>query len=97
MKLDELTRKLNSVGKGAFVSHFSLFKAYADGKISRQKCIDALLADGLSNEAGAAIRAGSAILIFRAKMEYQAAEVVLNSTRVPFTVVQAARTILSTR
>jgi hypothetical protein len=69
MKADEVTRKLNSVGKAAFVANFSSFRAYASGAISREKCIDSLVAAGVSNREGAAIRASNAVLIFRAGME----------------------------
>ena len=94
MKNDELIRKLNSVGKAAFVENFSLFKSYADGLISRTKCIDSLVASAVSNMDGAAIRTSNAELIFRAGAARDALEIISKSGRVPADVVSAARALL---
>ena len=90
MKNDELVRKLNSVGKAAFVEHYSLFKSYAEGSISRQRCIDLLVANGASNPEGAAIRASNAVLIFRAGMDQEALSLISVSSKVPSNIVRAA-------
>jgi hypothetical protein len=97
MRNEDLIRKLNSVGKAAFVENFALLKSHADGHISRQRCIDSLVAKGVSNTEGASIRAGNAATIFRAAMEYEALNLVLDSTRLPSTVIQTARQILGGR
>lgn len=39
MDKEELIRKLKSVGKQAFVVHFTLFQKVASGQISRDKAI----------------------------------------------------------
>ena len=97
MKSEDLKRRLNSVGKAAFVDNFSLLKSCADGQISRQSCIESLVAKGVSNMEGASIRVSNATTIFRADMEYDALTLVLESNRVPSTVVKAARRILDGR
>lgn len=97
MNNENLMRKLNSVGKAAFVENFSLFKSYADGNISRQRCIDSLVTKGVSNVEGASIRVGNAAVIFRASMEYQAFVLVSSSTRIPYGVIQMARQMLAGR
>jgi hypothetical protein len=91
MKNEDLVRRLNSVGKAAFVEHYSLFKSFADGEISRQRCIDTLVAKGTSNPEGAAIRVGNAALIFRASKEQEALSLIAASNKVPSHVVRAAR------
>ncbi len=90
MNIEELIRKLNSVGKAAFVEHYPSFKSYAEGSISRQRCIDLLVESGISNPEGAAIRASNAVLIFRAGMEHEALSLILLSRRVPSNIVRAA-------
>lgn len=72
MKDDDLIRKLNSVGKRAFVDCFDDLRRYATGEASRADLIEKMVADGLSNEAGASIRCSNAALIFRAGREFDA-------------------------
>lgn len=97
MKDEDLIRKLNSVGKVAFANNFSLFKLFAEGCISRQRCIDSLLLSGTSNEEGAAIRTSNADLIFRATREYDALLIVSTSTRIAPAAARAATTLLRER
>ncbi len=82
MNSDELARKLNSVGKQAFVDHYELFERYARGLLSRDEVVDELVRLGISNEAGASIRVGNAKLIFDAQKEMDAIELILNSERI---------------
>lgn len=91
MNSDELTRKLNSVGKQAFVDHYDLFERYAFGLLSRDQVVDELVRLGISNEAGASIRIGNAKLIFEARKEMDAIELILNSERIPLSTHEAAR------
>jgi len=91
MKRAELTRKLNSVGKQAFVEHFELFKKHASGQINRSKAVDELIRLGVSNEAGAGIRVGNAKLIFEAHREADALDMISGSGRLPASVIGEAR------
>lgn len=91
MTNEELVRKLNSVGNAAFVEHYSLFKSYAAGGVSRQRCIDMLVVSGASNPEGAAIRTSNAELIFRAGMEQEALSLIAASSKVSSNIVRAAR------
>lgn len=97
MNNEKLVRKLNSVGKAAFVEHYSLFKSYAEGAISRQRCVDLLVASGASNPEGAAIRVSNAVLIFRAAMDQKALTLISSSSRLPSSVVRAARELAVAR
>ena len=94
MKDEELVRKLNSVGKAVFATKFSLFKSFAEGSISRQRCINSLVLLGVSNEEGAAIRTSNAELIFRSFREYDALLIVSKSTRIAPSAVRAACALL---
>ncbi len=94
MNNEELKRKLNSVGRAAFVEYFELFESYSNGKIQKDKCIEELVKNGVSNESGAAIRCSNAILIFKAKKEKEALQMVLESKRLPFNVMKKAVEIL---
>lgn len=96
MHKEDLIRKLNSVGKAAFVEHFSLFQSCAAAEITRQECIDTLVASGLSNSAGAAIRTGQASLIFRFHREYEALALV-TSADVPPATIKAAHDLIAKR
>lgn len=87
----ELARKLNSVGKQAFVEHFGLFQKYASGSISRDGAINELVKLGVSNESGAGIRVGNAKLIFEAKKEMEALSIVIESRRLSVAVIDAAK------
>lgn len=94
MKGTEMERKLNSVGKQAFVDHYELFKKHATGQISREDAIAHLVDEGVSNDAGAAIRVGNAKAIFENGWEQDALRMVLASRRLPHTVVSRARALL---
>ena len=94
MKGTEMERKLNSVGKQAFVDHYELFMKHAMGQISRQDTIANLVDKGVSNDAGAAIRVGNAKVIFDNGWERDALRLVLASRRLPHTVVSKARALL---
>ncbi|MBU0653512.1 MAG: hypothetical protein KJ914_00075 [Gammaproteobacteria bacterium] len=91
MDKDELIRKLNSVGKQAFVEHFDLSQNFASGRISRDQAIDELVKLEVSNESGVGIRVGNAKLIFEAQKEMDALSIILESKRVPASVVATAR------
>jgi len=67
MVRERLTRKLNSVGKEAFVIHYYLFKEYANNRITQEMAIQRLVGKGRSNQAGASIRLGNAKSIFGEK------------------------------
>lgn len=94
MNEQELTRKLNSVGKTIFVQYFHAFKMYADGMTSKEKCINLLVTDKVSNDNGAAMRCGNAKQIFQAKMERYALEIITKSNRLPDTIVDDARSLI---
>lgn len=79
MNKNELNRKLCSVGKSVFVSHFQLFSDLAAGKISREDAIEILQNLGVSNEAGASICCSNAKLIFRDGLEKEALHIVSTS------------------
>ena len=89
-----LVRKLNSVGKQAFVEHFEIFRKYASGLISREDAIETLVNLGVSNGAGAAIRVGNAKIIFDAGLVLEALNLVLQAKRTPLSVPAAARRII---
>lgn len=91
----ELIRKLNSIGKQAFVTHFALFKKYASGQISRNIAIDELVKLRVSNNSGAGIRVGNAKLIFEAKLEADALDIIIDSRRLSASVVSEARKLRS--
>ena len=67
MNGEELIRKLNSVGKRAFVENYEIFENFASGNLSRESAIELLVSSGVSNEAGAAIRLGNVKQIFLVK------------------------------
>lgn len=93
----DMERKLNSVGKQAFVEHYELLQRFAAGSISREDAIAKLVDQGVSNDAGAAIRVGNAKLIFENAWESEALRLVLASKRLPHTVVSEARNLLGAR
>lgn len=69
----ELKNKLNSVGRAVFVECFSIFQFYADGRISKEDCIDKLMQKYPNKqESGCKICCGNAKLIFEASMECRA-------------------------
>ena len=79
MNNDDLVRKLNSVGKQAFVKYFDLFKWYAHGKITKEESISILLEERVSNDNGAAIRVGNAKIIFDNCRELNALRIIVQS------------------
>lgn len=87
--------KLNSVGKAVFVEQFHVFEAFAHGRIARDDCIEHLVSQGVSNQSGAAIRCGNAVLIFRAKMERKALQIIAASGRLPSEIVETASKLLA--
>lgn len=91
MSREELIRKLNSVGKQAFVEHFEIFQHYAYEGLTRYQAIEKLVKFGVSNEAGAGRRIGNARLIFKVGKEMDALSVVLDSKRLPSSVLLAAQ------
>jgi hypothetical protein len=95
MNEQELVRKLNSVGKAAFVLFFNTFKQCANEQVSRESCIDLLVTKKVSNSAGAAIRVGNAQQIFRAGREREALEIISDSRRLHPTIVALAQNIMS--
>jgi len=95
MNNEQLIRKLNSVGKQAFVENFNLFQTYASGRLSRDQAIKELVQLGVSNDSGAGIRVGNAKLIFDAGKEMDALSVILDSERMPPSVLAEARRLKS--
>lgn len=94
MNEQELTRKLNSVGKTIFIEYFSAFKAYSEGRLSKDKCIELLVEKKVSNEAGASIRCGNAKRIFESKKECDALIIVSESTRLSSYLVDVAKKLI---
>ena len=88
-------RKLNSVGKRAFIENFDLFKDYAAGRITRETAIKKLVNMGVSNESGAAIRVGNAKLIFDNQCVLEALNLVLESRRMPADVIAEAKKLIN--
>ncbi|MBU4609720.1 hypothetical protein IMZ29_03890 [Achromobacter sp. GG226] len=97
MDHDKLVRRLNSVGKQAFVDYYELFEKHSQGRFSKDEVINELERCGVSNPAGAAIRAGSAKAIFDAGLELAALAIVVQSRRVPASTSEAARRLLRLR
>ncbi|HHF3141645.1 MULTISPECIES: hypothetical protein [Vibrio] len=87
----DLDKKLKSVGKAAFVSHYELFRDFTNGRISRADAIETLVTNKVSNEAGAAIRVGNAKLIFENSREQDALDLILQSNRVDNKIRDLAR------
>ena len=92
---DDMIRKLNSVGKAIFIEYFSTFKSYAEGRLSRADCIEILVSNEVSNDAGAAIRVSNAKLLFDGKRECDALEVVAKSKRLSPDIIRAATQLLN--
>jgi len=95
MNSDDLIRKLNSVGKQAFVEHFDIFRKYASGQINRNRAVDELVRLEVSNDSGASIRVGNAKLIFEAHRESDALDIILESKRLPTSVMGEAKRLRS--
>jgi len=96
MNENELVRKLNSVGKKAFVMCFELYRDYAEGIISRETCIERQVSLGLSNESGAAIRCGNAKAIFKGEMVCEALGLISTSGRLSVETINTAKELLKT-
>jgi len=94
MNNDELIRKLNSVGKRAFVENYLLFQRYAVGTISKEEAIDQLMELGVSNEAGASIRLSNAKLIFENSRNKVALALIIESQNLPHNISKEAKTLL---
>ena len=95
MTQDELTRKLNSVGKTVFTEYFETFEKYSNNQISKSECIDFLVKSDVGNESGSNIRCGNAILIFKAKKEIAALKIVTESKRLPDSILKQAAKLIS--
>lgn len=93
MDKERLIRKLNSVGKEAFVSHYFLFKDYASHRIHKDEAINKLVDVGRSNKAGAAMRLGNAMAIFHEQENGEALIIVQQSKRVSEATRRAAKAI----
>lgn len=85
------------MGKQASIDHYDLFAKHAQGRLSNDQVVAELERRGVSNPAGAAIRAGSAKAIFDAHMKLAALAIVLQSKRVPALTLKAARRRLRVR
>ena len=96
MNREELIRKLNSVGKAAFIEYYSTFKAHGQGRLSREDCIECIVADGVSNDSGAAIRCSNAKLIFQANKQCDALKIICDSNRLSSGVINIANRLLAT-
>ena len=92
MERERLTRKLNSVGKEAFVIHYHLFKEYANNRITKEMAIQKLVGKGRSNQAGASIRLGNAKSIFSEKGNGEAL-IMVQESKLPEEIRELAKTI----
>lgn len=97
MNQEVLIRKLNSVGKAIFVEYFNTFQSYSCGIISKEKCIDLLVKNKVSNDNGAAIRCGNAKQIFDAEKEYDALLIVTKSEQISGSVTAKARKLIDSK
>ena len=95
MNNSDLERKLNSVGKKAFVSYFDIFKQYASDKITREESISILFDKRSGNYAGSAIRVGNAKIIFDNHRELDALKIIIQSNRLSFTIKQEAKRLIN--
>jgi len=93
MNNEQLIRKLNSVGKEAFVTHYYLFRDYASSKISKETAVLRLVNEGRSNEDGAAIRLGNASIIFHENANCDALMIVQISNRLSEQTIRSAKAI----
>ncbi len=88
---EKLIRNLNSVGKAVFVDYFDTFKAYAEGHISKEDCIETLVTNGVSNNAGAVIRCSNAKALFDRGEVQAALTIIAQSSRLPLHIKKAAQ------
>ena len=93
MDKERLIRKLNSVGKEAFVDHYYLFKDYANNRILKDSAIQKLVGVGRSNEEGASIRLGNAKTIFTENGSCEALLMIQLSKRVSEETKRTAKSI----
>jgi hypothetical protein len=93
MEKERLIRKLNSVGKDAFVTHYYLFKNYANGKITKENAIQKLVDKGRSNVDGASIRLGNAKSIFNEISDCEALRIIQKSKRLSAGIIELAKAI----
>ena len=96
MNREELIRKLNWVGKAAFIEYYSAFKAHGQGRMSREECIERIVADGVSNDSGAAIRCSNAKLIFQANKQCEILKIICDSERLSLGIINKAKQLLAT-
>ena len=94
MNNEDLARKLNSVGKSAFIKYYGIFQSYGQNQISREDCIERILADGISNESGASIRCSNAKLIFQEGKQCDALRIICESQKLPSAIVKTAKRML---
>ena len=85
----DIERKLNSVGKEAFVIYYFDFKTK-----SREAVINKLVEDKVSNYDGASIRVGNAKQIFANNKQCEALSIIVKSKRLPSEVIHLAKKIL---
>jgi len=97
MNKEELTRKLNSVGKTAFTEYYDTFHAYSNGGMSKEDCIELLVSNKVSNDSGAAIRCSNAKLIFKANMQCEALTIIINSKRLALKTIKDAKKIMDSQ
>jgi hypothetical protein len=91
---ERLTRKLNSVGKEVFVRYYSLFRDYANGRITRRSALRRLVDEKVSNEDGASMRLSNAKVIFNEKGNCEALLIVQKSQRLSEQTIRTAGEIL---
>jgi hypothetical protein len=93
MEKERLIRKLNSVGKEAFVQYYYWLKDYANNRITRNVAIQKLVDEGLSNGSGASMRLGNAKSIFSETGNCEALKIIQKSNRLSEEVIELAKTI----
>jgi hypothetical protein len=95
MNDEQVAKKLQSIGMAVFTKYFHVFKSNADGTMTNAACINHLVQSKVGNEAGSAIRCGSARALFNVSKERDALILVTKSGRVPLAVVRRAEEILA--
>ncbi len=80
MNEETLKDALNSIGIAVFVECFSVFKPYANSKISREYCIEELMQKYPDKkESGCEICCSQAKLIFEENMQCRAIGIICNN------------------
>ncbi len=83
-------RWIRSIGKQVFIEYYSEFK-----NMSSQELADLLVSNGVSKDIAAANwRIGRASKIFEYNVQCEALQIIINSTRIPFSTIDQARRIL---